>query len=218
MSSPRKVLVWDLPTRLFHWLLVVLVITAYVSVKIGGNAMRLHMLSGYAVLALLLFRLVWGFIGGWHARFSSFISGPRAIIAYLGQMMKKDGKKHLGHNPLGGWSVVFMLIALLVQTGTGLFANDEIATTGPLADRVAESTSLLLTRIHRINEWVIIALVATHFAAILFYFFYKKDNLVRPMIWGTKIWDEDARDGHASSIKAAVILAAAATAVYFGIR
>lgn len=218
MSSPRKVLVWDIPTRVFHWLLVMLVITSFVSVKIGGNAMALHMWSGYAVLALLLFRLVWGFIGGWHARFASFISGPGAIISYLGQMLNKNGKKHLGHNPLGGWSVILMLLALLVQATTGLFANDEIATTGPLADRVAESTSLLLTRIHRINEWVLIALVVTHIAAILFYYFYKKDNLVHPMIWGRKTWHEDARDGHASSIKAAVIVAIAAAAVYLIVK
>lgn len=214
MSSPRKVLVWDIPTRVFHWLLVALVITSFVSVKIGGNAMSLHMWSGYAVLALLLFRLVWGFIGGWHARFASFVRGPGAVISYLGQMLDRNGEKHLGHNPMGGWSVILMLLALLVQAITGLFANDEIATTGPLAGRVAEATSLLLTRIHRLNEWLLIVLVATHVAAILFYYVYKKENLVHPMIWGRKTWQDDARDGHASTARAAIVVVIAAAAVY----
>lgn len=181
-----KVLVWDLPLRLFHWLLVLLVVTSVVSAKIGGNAMQLHMWSGYAVLALGLFRVLWGFLGSTHARFASFVRGPAAIWAYLRGLARREPEKHLGHNPAGAWSIILMLVVILAQAGTGLFANDDIATEGPLAKLVSKALSDRLTGLHHLNVKLLYALVALHLSAILFYLLGKGENLVRPMISGYK--------------------------------
>jgi cytochrome b len=190
-STLRRVRVWDLPTRLFHWALVVLVVFSFVTGKIGGNALTYHMWSGYTILTLILFRIVWGVIGGRESRFTSFVRGPAAVYRYASGLLGKGSARYLGHNPLGGWSVVAMLAALALQASTGLFVNDEIATEGPLAQYVSLGTSLFLTRIHRLNQWVLVALVSIHVAAVLFYLFAKRDNLIGPMIHGHKTWDGD---------------------------
>jgi cytochrome b len=187
-SPPRRVLVWDLPTRLFHWLLVILVVTSFVTGNIGGNAMQYHEWSGFTILTLLLFRLVWGFVGSRESRFMTFLRGPAAVVRYIATLRNPDLPHYLGHNPLGGWSIIAMLFTLLVQAGTGLFANDDIATQGPLYRWVSKSSSDWLTRIHKLNQEVIIALVLIHVLAVLFYFLYKRENLVKPMISGVKEW------------------------------
>ena len=128
--SERRILVWDLPVRLFHWLLVMLVIVSFVTGELGGTWMQIHLWSGYTILGLLLFRLAWGFIGGHHARFSSFVRGPNAVRRYARTLWDRSAPRHLGHNPLGGWSVLAMLLLLLFQVATGLFANDDIFTQG----------------------------------------------------------------------------------------
>ena len=122
----NRVLVWDLPTRLFHWLLVVSVILSFVTGNIGPNAMEYHKLSGYVILALLIFRLAWGFVGSPTARFSSFVKGPSTVFAHVATLLKREDMPHLGHNPLGGWSIVAMLLVLFVQVATGLFANEDV--------------------------------------------------------------------------------------------
>ena len=180
-SASRSVLVWDLPTRLFHWLLAALVIISFVTGKIGGNAMRYHECSGLTILALLLFRIVWGFVGSRESRFVTFVRGPSAVVRYATTLLRSDSTQFRGHNPLGGWSIIAMLLALLVQTTTGLFANDDIVTQGPLFDWVSKATSDWLTRVHKLNQEVIIALVSIHVLAVLFYLFYKRENLVKPM-------------------------------------
>ncbi len=187
-SSPGKVLVWDLPTRLFHWLLVILVTTSFITAKIGGNAMQYHEWSGFTILALLLFRLVWGFVGSRESRFVTFVHGPAAVFRYAVKILRPDSRQYLGHNPLGGWSIIAMLSALMVQAGTGLFANDDIVTEGPLYKWVSKATSDWLTRVHKLNQEVIIVLVAIHILAVLFYFFFKRENLLKPMITGFKQW------------------------------
>jgi cytochrome b len=212
--SPQAVLVWDLPTRLFHWVLVALFATSIVTGKVGGNAITYHMWSGYAILTLLMFRIVWGFVGGRHARFASFVRGPSAVIGYAKSLFSGQPITHLGHNPLGGWSVIAMLAALLLQASTGLFVDDEVATQGPLNKYVSGATASLLTTIHRLNAKVLFALVALHVAAVLFYLFAKRENLVRPMIHGKKASQSSAADGHASALGGAVILAIAAGLVY----
>ncbi|MDA8139287.1 MAG: cytochrome b/b6 domain-containing protein [Desulfobacteraceae bacterium] len=190
MKNNGFIKIWDLPTRLFHWVLVALVIVSFTTGEIGGNAMTYHKLSGYAVLTLLLFRLIWGVTGSHSARFASFVRGPAAAWHYARHLMEKKQTPLLGHNPLGGWSVVAMLLALLLQAVTGLFANDEIATQGPLYPFVSDKTSSWLTSIHLFNQGVIIALVCLHLAAILFYLLVKKENLILPMITGRKAWKE----------------------------
>jgi cytochrome b len=184
----RSVQVWDLPTRIFHWALVLLVITSFTTAKLGGNAMRYHVWSGEAILVLLLFRLAWGLVGSRTARFTEFVRGPAAAWRYARGLTGSTPEHYLGHNPLGGWSIVAMLLALLLQVVTGLFANDEIATQGPLYPWVSDATSGWLTGIHLFNKGVIIALVSLHLLAVLFYLLIKGDNLITPMITGRKLW------------------------------
>jgi cytochrome b len=216
-----RVLVWDVPERLFHWLLALLVIVSLVSAKIGGNAMQYHLLSGYTVLALVLFRVLWGFFGGTHARFSSFLRGPAAVIAYLrGLIRSRTGQQH-SHNPAGAWAVVLVLAMLLAQAGTGLFANDDIAAEGPLAKLVSKALSDRVTGFHHLNAKLLYALVGLHVSAMVFHFFYNRENLLKPIVTGFK---EVAPDANEASQKpgnvwlAAVLFAACAGAVYLLIR
>ena len=181
MSTPVRV--WDLPTRLFHWALAICIVLGIVFVKIGGNAMQWHAYCGYTALALILFRVIWGFVGSWHARFANFIPSPSKLIAFLrGQV---DGG--LGHNPLGALSVIALLTVILIQALTGLFADDDIFFQGPFAKYVSNNTVALLTSIHRFNQYLIFALVGLHIAAISYYYFVKRENLVRPMVTGDKL-------------------------------
>ena len=213
----RIVKVWDLPVRLFHWSLVLLVVTSFVSAKIGGNAMQVHLLAGYAVLALLLFRILWGLLGGTHARFASFVRSPLAVIAYLKALKQDKAEHHLGHNPAGAWSVILMLLALLAQAATGLFANDDISTEGPLAKLVSKALSDRITGMHHLNVKLLLALIGLHLSAIAFYFFYKRENLVKPMITGFKEAAGGLGEGMQKQGKvwlAAVLLAICACCVY----
>ena len=212
-------MVWDVPTRLFHWLLVIFVIFSYVTGNIGGNAMQYHEWSGFTILALLLFRLVWGFVGSRESRFMTFVRGPSAVVRYATTLLRSDSTHYRGHNPLGGWSIIALLFTLLVQAGTGLFANDDIVTEGPLFDWVSKAASDWLTRVHKLNQQVIIVLVCVHVLAVLFYFFYKHDNLVKPMITGVKQWSGAEPLPETGRIWMAVVIAGlAALAVYLLVR
>ena len=218
-KPPRIIMVWDFPTRLFHWLLVIFVIISFVTGKTGGNAMQYHEWSGFTILTLLLFRLVWGFVGSRQSRFLTFTRGPSAVVRYATTLLRSDSTHYLGHNPLGGWSIIAMLFTLLVQAGTGLFANDDIVTEGPLFDWVSKATSDWLTKIHKLNQGVIIALVSIHVLAVLFYFFYKRENLVKPMVTGVKQCSEaEAESAAGRTWMAAVIAGLAALAVYLLVR
>jgi cytochrome b len=174
--------VWDLPIRLFHWLLVLCIIGSLISVNLGGNAIQWHAYFGYCILTLLIFRIVWGFIGSTHARFASFFPKPATVIAYL----RKSAPHYLGHNPLGAISVFALLLVLSVQASTGLFVDDEVAFQGPLAKYVSESTISLLSEIHESNQVLIYALIAIHISAIWYYNKFKGENLIKPMISGDK--------------------------------
>ncbi len=204
--------IWDLPTRLFHWVLVLLVVFSVVSAKVGGNWLDWHMRSGYCILALVLFRIMWGFAGSHHARFVNFVRPPSAIVAYLRGMRDGSAVAQAGHNPLGALSVVAVLLVLLLQASTGLFANDSIASEGPLARLVSSGTSDLLTRVHKINQYVIFVLIGLHLAAIAYYYFARRENLVVPMFTGDK---SDATlvpaiDDTKVRVRAAILLAIAA--------
>lgn len=217
----QRVAVWDLPVRIFHWLLLVLVAFSWWSGKAGGNAMQYHLWSGSAILTLIFFRITWGFCGSSSARFAQFLRGPGAVMRYLRTLPERRSGGHLGHNPLGGWSVLLLLACLSVQAASGLFANDDIATEGPLAGLIRKSTSDFLSTVHAYNFYVLLALVTVHVWAVLFYLFYKSDNLIAPMLTGYK-WrrpDETAQTPQNGSNRlAVVILAAAAGAVYLIVR
>lgn len=217
-ESGRLIRVWDLPTRLFHWLVVTLVLVSFVTGKIGGAWMPYHIWSGCAVLGLLMFRLVWGFVGGRHARFSAFVRAPGAVLRYARTLFQPAPPRHLGHNPLGGWSVLAMLLVLSVQAVTGLFANDDIFTEGPLYPWVSKATSDWLTHIHKLNQGVVLLLVGVHVMAILFYLIMKHENLIQPMFTGRKQWHSQgqASDNHLG--RAALTAGLVALGVYLLLR
>lgn len=213
-NQPHRVYVWDLPTRLFHWLIVALVAFSFYTGKTGGTLMQYHEWSGVAILVLVLFRVLWGFWGGAYARFTAFLKGPGAVRRYAASLFGLDYRPHLGHNPLGGWSILAMLICLFVQSATGLFANDDIFTEGPLYAWVSKSTSDGLTGIHHINQNVLLGLVALHLSAIAFHFVVKRENLVVPMVTGRKAWPQAAAPAGGSLIKAFVLALALAIGAY----
>jgi cytochrome b len=182
VTPSSTIRIWDLPIRLFHWLLAACVLGSFVTVKMGGFWMDYHFLFGYAIVALLIFRLIWGIVGPWHARFAHFLRGPRAVYAYL----RGKDVPSAGHSPLGALSVIAMLAAIAVQAITGLFANDGIMSEGPLASEVSSATSDRLTGIHHLNETVLLVLIGLHIAAIIWYAVVRKRRLVGPMITGDK--------------------------------
>jgi len=208
-NGAGRVRIWDLPTRLFHWSLVVLVTISVVTAKLGGLWLDWHMRSGYAILTLLVFRLLWGVAGSRYARLSHFVRGPRTILEYLrGQ---HEGP-HVGHNPLGALSVLAILALLLLQGITGLFANDGSFTEGPLAKLVSNPTSNQLSTLHRWGELAVYAMVALHLAAVLYYLLLRRDNLIGPMFSGDRLGVDakPAFDGPALWLRAAVMLAISA--------
>jgi cytochrome b len=175
--------VWDWPVRLTHWLFVFCIAVSWWSAE--QHAMDWHRYSGYTLLGLLIFRIYWGFAGSSSARFSQFLRSPRALIAYLRE--SREGHRHAGHNPLGGWSVAAMLTLMLAQVVIGLFVSDvDGLESGPLSHLVSFDTSRTLAEIHEIVFNVILTLVALHVAAILFYLLVKRDNLVSAMLTGKR--------------------------------
>jgi cytochrome b len=201
---------WDFPTRAFHWILATLVVFSFVTGKLGGSWFEWHFRSGYAILALLVFRLAWGIAGSRDARFTSFVRGPSAAIAYARALA--SGKRTLepGHNTLGGWMIVAMLLILFFQVATGLFSNDESSTEGPLASQVSNAIVDRMSELHSWNEWLVVGAVSLHVAAILFYQLYLKLNIVGPMVRGTSTPSENAR--------ALVLICMAAVAVYWLVK
>lgn len=173
--------IWDLPHRLFHWLLAVSVAASYITAKIGGALIDWHGRLGIFILGLLIFRIIWGFIGSTHSRFSTFFPTFSRLAAYL-----KGRWQGIGHNPLGALSVIALLGTVAIQVGTGLFANDDIAFEGPLFDFVDKSFSNKLTSWHSTTFYVLLGFVVLHIVAIIFYRWVKKTNLVTPMLTGKK--------------------------------
>ena len=218
-SATHRIRVWDLPTRLFHWSLAALIVVSFVTVKLGGNLMIWHERSGYAILTLLLFRLAWGIAGGRYARFAAFVRGPGTVLAYL---RGAGGSAHApGHNPLGALSVLGLLAVVGFQAASGLFTNDDIAFEGPLSVKVSGATASLLTTLHRWNEKTIIALVALHLAAILYYRFGKRRELVGPMLSGDATFPDAwpaSRDDARLRLRALVIAAACGGVVAWIVR
>jgi cytochrome b len=195
----------------------VLVAFSFVTAQIGGNAMQYHEWSGFTILTLVLFRLLWGFVGGTHARFVDFLRGPRAVLKYAGALLRGKPRFIAGHNPVGGWMVLALLLCLLVQTGTGLLANDDIMLEGPLAKHVSKETSDLLTAVHHGNFAVLATLVGLHVAAAFYYLVVKRENLIRPMFSGRKQPPQDADVPPAtggSTLLAALLLAVCAGGVW----
>ena len=212
-----KVTVWDLPTRLFHWVLVLFVVGLVTTSQLGGNAMVWHFRFGYGVLSLLLFRLIWGICGGKWSRFGTFLVRPANVLNYL--KGKGTDQQAIGHNPLGAWSVLAMLGFLLFQVGSGLFSDDEIAYAGPLVKFASGFWVNNATFYHKsVGKLLILGLIAIHIAAIVYYYFKKKDDLIWPMITGLKetaVPATGSKDTSGTRILAALILLACGSAVAF---
>lgn len=206
----KRALVWDLPTRLFHWLLVAAVAGAVVTGLQGGAMMDWHGRFGLSIVGLLAFRLVWGFFGSTYARFAQFLPTPRKLATYAKGQWRGEG-----HNPLGALSVIGILGLLLVQVATGLISNDDIAFSGPLTDLVTASVSNRMTGVHHLLANVIFVVVGLHIGAVAFYTLFKRQSLVRPMFTG---WKEDAQGESArgGGVGALIVSVALAAATVYG--
>lgn len=205
--------VWDLPTRVFHWALLVGVLGLVATAQFGGEAMEWHFRCGYAVLSLLLFRLIWGVVGGYWSRFASFLYSPATLLRYMkGQ---RSPEQSIGHSPLGAVSVFALLGFLLLQAVSGLISDDEIAAAGPLVKFVSSVTVHFATFYHKdIGKLILIGLVMLHIGSVLFYLVRKNQNLVRPMAHGdkqTSIKTKSSRDdGRSRTLALAVFVGCAA--------
>ena len=182
--------IWDAPTRLFHWAIVLLVAASYFTIKSASGAdvvlfTNLHKLSGYAMLTLLLFRLAWGFVGSETSRFGGFLRSPLDGLRHLRHFGRREADDQVGHNAAGGWMVLVLLVALGVQAVTGLFTFDDVPE-GPLGGTVSENTAYWLTSVHAANFNVILGLIVLHVGAVAAYAVVKRHNLVWPMITGRK--------------------------------
>lgn len=214
-SPGRWAKVWDAPTRLFHWSIVVLVATSYATGRMG--LIDWHFLSGYAILALLLFRLAWGFAGSATARFSRFVRGPRAALHHLAGVARRQPDDGVGHNAAGGLMVVLLLALLLLQATSGLFANDGLFTEGPLAGLVGPAWSDRLSTLHSVVINLILAAVAVHVAAIIIYAALLRQDLVRPMVTGWKRLPPGMTAPALAPLSRALILAALAAGIVYAV-
>jgi len=208
----QRIRLWDLPTRLFHWLLALSVAAALISAQLGGNLMDWHGRIGLVIVGLVVFRLVWGVMGSTYARFTQFLPTPAKVKMYL-----RGEWSGVGHNPLGALSVLGLLGLLSFQLASGLFANDDISFVGPLFELVSKDRSNLLTGLHHWASNLIYLLIALHLAAIAYYAFVKKDNLVKPMVTGWKETDKAAQATSATGggwVALIVSLCLAGVAVY----
>jgi cytochrome b len=206
-SIPTRI--WDLPTRLFHWGLAACVVASVITAKIGGNALEWHFRLGYVVFTLLAFRIVWGLIGGYWSRFARFIYTPAAVLRYLRGQSRDDERHEVGHSPLGALSVFALLGVLAIQVGTGLVADDEIASTGPLVSFVSSATTSAATSWHKtVGQWLVISLVVLHVTAVIAYVRAGRRGLARAMVIGDKPLPPGvpASADHWASRSAAVLL------------
>ncbi|NBU24412.1 MAG: cytochrome B [Gammaproteobacteria bacterium] len=214
--------VWDLPVRLMHWGLVLAVLGSWLTRKLEGDWFAWHIRCGYAVLLIAATRIVWGFVGTRHARFSDFVRGPSAILRYLRDGTDAAGQRIVGHNPLGALMVLAMLAMLLAQATLGLFANDQVFSTGPLYGYVSAATSDRLTSLHKQLFDVIVAAIVVHVVAAVFYLLVRRENLILPMVTGRKPGESlppGATDiGPSRTLLAAAIAAALGALLWWVVR
>jgi cytochrome b len=213
----RPIKVWDLPVRLFHWAIVVLILFAWGTQEF--DHMEWHVRIGYTILTLLLFRLIWGFVGSDTARFVQFLRSPATALRHLAHLRRREPDREIGHNAAGGWMVLVILALIGVQAGTGLFANDDANTEGPLMHLVDKDQSNWLSHIHSVNFKLIEGAIVLHVMAIVLYALLKRQNLVRPMLTGTKLMPDDAAAPRlVSSVRALAVLIVAAGMVAWVVR
>ena len=184
-KTMQKMVVWDAPTRLFHWLTVILVAAAYATWRL--NWMDWHTNAGYALLALVVFRLLWGFFGSETARFSLFLATPRRVARYLVQLLRREPDRQVGHNPAGGWMVMLLLALLLAETLTGIYTNNDVADVGPFTELTPAPVANFITTLHDVFWQTLLVAVTLHVLAVVLYWAVKRQNLLLPMITGRKV-------------------------------
>jgi cytochrome b len=206
----RRLLVWDLPIRLFHWVAAALVLMLYLTSR--WNRMDWHVRAGDALLALILFRLLWGLFGSDTARFARFVRSPSAVLRYLARLLRRGPDDQLGHNPAGGWMVVAMLALLLAQSLTGVFVLNDVVNEGPFTELVPAAVANAMTALHDRVLWdLLLAAIALHILAILGYALVKRHDLTRPMLTGRKwLRETTPRPRMARPALALLLLASAA--------
>jgi cytochrome b len=205
-------LVWDLPTRLFHWLTVALMLAAYITWRIEW--MNWHVLAGEALLALVFFRIAWGFVGSDTARFARFLGSPYAATRHLAHLLRREPDMQVGHNPAGGWMVLLLLALLLGETLTGIVDNNDIADEGPLTHAVPAMVLNLITALHSLLFDALLAAAALHVVVIAIYAVAKGQNLLRPMLTGRKqLPDQIPPPRVTSLVLAGIVLVGSAAAV-----
>jgi cytochrome b len=226
-DKTNKIRIWDLPVRLFHWALVVLLVVSYFTGRAGGDWMKFHFWSGYGILTLIFFRIAWGFLGSTTARFSDFVKGPSAALVHLRALFGRGRPREVGHNPLGGAMVVALLFAVLLQAAAGLFSADTDMgmVNGPLALVVADKWVERATALHKYWINVLLVMAAIHVLAAFVYLVWKRQNLIGAMVTGRKPVDDVVAPGtpapklsFASGRLAISVLIVAAALVYFIVR
>ena len=216
-NSPR-VFVWDIYVRLFHWTLVALIVALFLTAEVFDGGIELHATLGRAILALVLFRVVWGVVGSSYARFSQFVQGPRWVLAYTMSLFSNKYEYSVGHNPLGGWMVIVLLAVVSIQAVLGMFANDDILFDGPFAYLISKDSSDYITGLHADLFLIIMVLVGLHVAAVIWHKVFKGENLLAAMFSGYKklppeIQAENASGGGHSL--AVILLLISVIVVYF---
>lgn len=218
-----SVKIWDLPTRIFHWTLVLGMGFMWLSAELGGLWMDWHMQAGVFMLALIIFRIIWGVVGSDTARFALFVKSPMTALHHLKEMKAPGTAYHAGHNPLGAWMVVFLLVGVLFQAMTGLFANDDILVEGPLYALVSEATAKTLNSLHHLWFNVLLLAAVVHILSVGFYKIRKRTNLIKAMVSGSADWpvDQQPIPSHLSFKSpwlALSIFMVCYGAVYFGLQ
>lgn len=209
MTSEREILVWDIPTRAFHWLTAVLVLAAYLTWRL--DLMDWHAICGDALLTLIIFRLLWGFFGSDTTRFASFVAGPRAALQHLAHLFRREPDHQVSHNPAGGLMVLLLIAFLLGETLSGLYVNNDVVDEGPLTEHVAAPVANAITTLHWVLWDALLAAIALHLLTILAYALGKGQNLLTPMITGKKRMPAAiAQPRMASVIRAGLLIAVSA--------
>ncbi len=211
----KTIRVWDLPTRIFHWCFALTVLSQFITASLGGEAMVWHVRLGYLALTLVLFRLIWGVVGSTSARFRTFLCAPKTVWQFFRALMKKESPATWGHNPMGGYAVMLMLLLVLLQASLGLFSNDDIFIEGPLFPLISKALSDILTGWHGMVATLVALMIGLHLLAVLYHQFTLKEKIIDAMITGRKSGDHPPELTTQPPWKAlvALLIAAALTAL-----
>lgn len=211
----KKNLVWDIPVRLFHWLLVICLLGQWLTADVLDDAMDIHFYIGYFTLGLVIFRLMWGFVGTKYAKFNSFVSGPKSMLTYLRSVKSKQHNVSVGHNSVGGLLLPAVIVLVGLQAISGLFTSDDIVYSGPYYDSANADLQEYMQWLHHNIFDILLAIIGLHLIAIGWYLFFLKHNLIRPMFDGKKTVSPKEGIEHSQLIKATLIMCLVAIFVYW---